>query len=786
MSVTNTSFTKLSIKMRLFFILTTLVLGFAIFGYATHKAMNTLNVNGPIYQRIVQGKDIIADVLPPPEYILESYTVALQLSVVTTPLEIETLITRFQALKTEYDSRHQYWLGQSLEQELKATLLDKSYQEAKNFYTEADQHFLPAIKAGNRENWLASLQNMRKSYEQHRLGIDEVVSYTSKRNAQDELQAHQTITSYNVALLSIFLISIFLAIGVTLIITHGILNSLRSVRDLANSIAGGDLNSKIDATQRHEIGEIFRSMNALQQQLFDRSAGTQKLIDESTRLKMAMDNISVNVMVADSGRNIIYMNPAVLRMLHSAETDIKKSLPHFDVNKLMGTNIDSFHKNPAHQKGMLANLSGTHKAEINIAGHIFSLTANPITDAEGQRLGTVVEWLDRTAEILVEQEVTSVVSAAVAGDFTHQVSEQNKQGFSLLLAQSINKLLATNATSLADLARVLDALSSGDLTSTIDEDYAGTYGQLKDSTNATVANLRQSISEIKDSITSISMASKEIAAGNNDLSHRTEEQASSLEQTAASMQELTSTVKHNSDNAKHANELAVSATEIAGKGVQVVGQVVDTMESIHESSRKIVDIISVIDGIAFQTNILALNAAVEAARAGEQGRGFAVVAGEVRNLAQRAAAAAGEIKGLIGNSVEQIEDGTRLVTHAGKTMEDIVNSIRGVTVIMSQIASASIQQTSGIEQVNLAIGQMDDVTQQNAALVEQAAAAAESLEEQTQNLNSTVGQFIVDSHGAGQSKIITYPTAKNIATTPTKANAQPQKVASSNQEWEEF
>ncbi|MDP3334699.1 MAG: methyl-accepting chemotaxis protein [Methylococcaceae bacterium] len=559
-----------------------------------------------------------------------------------------------------------------------------------------------------------------------------------------------------------------------------------TVAFLAKRIGEGDLSTNIVTTQKDANGGMLHSMKMMQQQLLERISANQQLLEQSTRLKMAMDNISVNVMVADSARNIIYMNPAVLRMLHSAETDIKKSLPHFDVNKLMGANIDSFHKNPAHQKGMLANLVGTHKAEINIAGHIFSLTANPITDAEGQRLGTVVEWLDRTAEILIEQEVTNVVGAAVAGDFTHQVSEQNKQGFSLLLAQSINKLLATNATSLADLARVLDALSSGDLTSTIDEDYAGTYGQLKDSTNATVGNLRQSISDIKDAIISISMASKEIAAGNNDLSHRTEEQASSLEQTAASMQELTSTVKHNSDNAKHANELAVSATEIAGKGVEVVGQVVDTMESIHESSRKIVDIISVIDGIAFQTNILALNAAVEAARAGEQGRGFAVVAGEVRNLAQRAAAAAGEIKALIGNSVEQIEDGTRLVTHAGKTMEDIVNSIRGVTVIMSQIASASVQQTSGIEQVNLAIGQMDEVTQQNAALVEQAAAAAESLEEQTQNLNSTVGQFIVDSHGAGRSKIITYPTAKNIATTPTKAKAQPQKVASNNQEWEEF
>ncbi|MDD5112774.1 MAG: methyl-accepting chemotaxis protein [Methylobacter sp.] len=785
MSIADNSFKQLSIKTRLFIILATLVLGFAVFGYAALKAMNTLNVNGPIYQRIVQGKDIIADVLPPPEYILESYAVALQLSGTTNSSEIDALITRFQALKAEYDSRHQYWLEQSLEQELQTSLLENSYQAAQSFYNEAEQHFLPAIKAGNRENWLSSLQNMRKAYEQHRLKIDEVVSFTSKRNSQDELQARQTITSYNTALLSIFLFSVILAIGVTLIISHGILNSLRSVRDLADSISAGNLNSRIDTTQRDEIGEIFCSMNTMQQQLFDRNVGAKKLIDESTRLKMAMDNISVNIMVADSERNIIYMNPAVLRMMHSSKDDIKKSLPHFDVHKLMGANIDSFHKDPAHQKGMLANLVGTHKTEINIAGHIFSLTANPITDTEGQRLGTVVEWLDRTAEILIEQEVTNVVSAAVAGDFTHQVSEQSKQGFSLLLAQSINKLLATNATSLADLARVLDALSTGDLTTNISEDYAGTYGQLKDSTNATVDNLRQLIGEIKDSIASISMAAKEIAAGNNDLSHRTEEQASSLEETAASMQELTSTVKHNSDNAKHANELAVSASDIAGKGVEVVDQVVDTMESIHASSRKIVDIISVIDGIAFQTNILALNAAVEAARAGEQGRGFAVVAGEVRNLAQRAAAAAGEIKGLICNSVEQIENGTRLVTHAGKTMEDIVNSIRGVTVIMSGIASASVQQTSGIEQVNLAIGQMDDVTQQNAALVEQAAAAAESLEEQTQNLNRTVEQFVVNSHGTARSKTVAYPATKNIATLPPKAKAQPQKVTG-NEDWEEF
>ena len=269
------------------------------------------------------------------------------------------------------------------------------------------------------------------------------------------------------------------------------------------------------------------------------------------------------------------------------------------------------------------------------------------------------------------------------------------------------------------------------------------------------------ISQIRDVAGSIHTGVKEIAIGNTSLSHRTEEQAASLEQTAASMQELTSTVQHNSANAKHASELAVNASNTAGKGATVISQVVKTMEGINESSRKVVDIISVIDSIAFQTNILALNAAVEAARAGEQGRGFAVVAGEVRSLAQRAASAAGEIKNLIGESVEKVEDGSKLVTEAGLTMEDIVNSIRGVTAIISEISAASVEQTAGIEQVNLAICQMDDVTQQNAVLVKQAAAATESLEEQTQHLTVTVAHFKINADASGvNSSLSTEPAMK--------------------------
>jgi methyl-accepting chemotaxis protein len=252
------------------------------------------------------------------------------------------------------------------------------------------------------------------------------------------------------------------------------------------------------------------------------------------------------------------------------------------------------------------------------------------------------------------------------------------------------------------------------------------------------------VSEVRGGTETIATASHQIATGNLDLSSRTETQASSLEETASSMEELTSTVKQNADSAYQANKLAMSASQVAVKGGTVVAQVVDTMGSINESSRKIVDIIGVIDSIAFQTNILALNAAVEAARAGEQGKGFAVVATEVRQLAQRSAAAAKEIKTLIGDSVEKINHGSRLVDEAGATMDEIVASVKNVTDIMSEITNASREQTSGIEQINLAIAQMDEVTQRNAALVEQEAAAADSLQEQAAQLAHLVSVFKLD------------------------------------------
>ena len=342
---------------------------------------------------------------------------------------------------------------------------------------------------------------------------------------------------------------------------------------------------------------------------------------------------------------------------------------------------------------------------------------------------------------LVEEIDSIVYSGADCGDFSVKMSMHDKIGYGKRLAELINQLFETTKHSLTDILRVAEALAKGDLTQTITEDYVGAFAATKIGMNLTVENLKNLIGEIQATSEVIASASNEISEGNHDLSHRTEEQAASLEQTAASMEELAATVQANTENAKRANELAVDASKTAQKGVEVVNNVVSTMVSINESSHRIVDIVSVIDDIAFQTNILALNAAVEAARAGEQGKGFAVVAVELRNLAQRAANAAGEVKQLIGESVERINGGSQQVTQAGKTMEDIVSAIQEVANIVSGISSASFEQNAGIDQVHEAIVQMDSVTQQNAALVEEAAAAAESLSGQTRNLAIEMAHF---------------------------------------------
>ena len=458
-------------------------------------------------------------------------------------------------------------------------------------------------------------------------------------------------------------------------------------------------------------------------------------------------------------------------------------------------------------RGLMQQLGGEPDYAAEAVGKIASgdLTATlAIKAGDTSSLMYSLKVMQDSLRAIVAEIKSIVEDAAVRGSFSTKMNMDGKQGYTKELSELLNQLSNVTETGIADVVRVANALAQGDLTQTISKEYVGSFNDMKVGVNGTVNNLQELVGQIKDATDTINTASKEIASGNSDLSQRTEEQASSLEETASSMEELTSTVKQNAENAKQANQLAIGASDVAGKGGAVVGQVVTTMDSINESSRKIVDIISVIDGIAFQTNILALNAAVEAARAGEQGRGFAVVAGEVRNLAQRSAAAAKEIKTLIGDSVEKVEGGSKLVAQAGQTMEEIVSSIKRVTDIMSEITAASVEQSAGIEQVNLAITQMDEVTQQNAALVEEAAAAAEALEEQAQNLSVSVGTFKMDSSSTGTAvaRRETAPVARApahhaaparkgtaVARAATKAPAAKPKAkpqADEDGEWEEF
>ena len=561
--------------------------------------------------------------------------------------------------------------------------------------------------------------------------------------------------------------------------------------EFIDQLTNGHFDNTLSQAKPENTSSLNYVLYNLQDKMAKDHAECQLEMFNVKQLHVALDALSLGIMIADNQRNITYANKAVTEILRPMESTIRQRIGNFNVDQLLGINIDVFHKAPAHQANLLSNLTSSFTGEFELGGRHNRIIATPIMSIDHGRIGTIAEWHDRTSSKASEQEVIDMIANIQRGDFSKRINTSDKTDFYKQASRGINNIIDIFDAWINEIVRVFGGIENGDLTQTIEDhgDDAGQFSVLTHKANNAVETLQEMIVEIRLASESINTAAREMAEGNTDLSQRTEEQAASLEETAASMEQLAVTVKTNADNAKQANQMAVAATSVAEKGGMVVKNVVQTMSSINESSRKIVDIISVIDGIAFQTNILALNAAVEAARAGGQGRGFAVVAGEVRILAQKSAAAAKEIKQLISDSVLKVDMGSKLVTEAGSTMDEIVSSVHRVSEIMDEISAASIEQSSGIDQVNLAITQMDEVTQQNASLVEESAAAANALDEQAQALNHSVGAIKLSSTMMAAIKttpVLLRPTIKTMGKRPSSNNKMKPSASASQDDWEEF
>jgi methyl-accepting chemotaxis protein len=509
----------------------------------------------------------------------------------------------------------------------------------------------------------------------------------------------------------------------------------RAIAELTVDVA----NTPIRSNEGQFLGVVVEWNDRTEE--LQKLAEEQRLANENARIRQALDASSTSTLITDENDTIIYTNHALATLMQHSEKALRSHLPSFNASRLIGAPISQFESLTALNTRALSALTAPSNMAMEAADKTFAITASPIRNSEQQRLGTVVEWVDRSSEVAIEKEIDHLIQSASQGDFSQRLNLTNKDGFFKRVSEGLNTIVSTTNVALQDVIRVLGALAQGDLSLRIERDYQGEFALLKRDTNTTLNRLNEIIFNISQASQTIATSTSEISAGTTDLSARTEEQASSLEETAASMEEITQIVRKSQDNALTANQLTAQAVNIARAGDKSVEQTAVAMKAINEASSRIANIIGVIDELAFQTNLLALNAAVEAARAGEQGRGFAVVAGEVRNLAQRSAGAAKEIKSLIADSVQKVNDGTSLVESSRSTLRSIVHEVLQVSEMMQSIVNSATEQTQGIEQINTALLQMDQITQQNAALVEEASAASETMADQARAMDDMLQFF---------------------------------------------
>jgi methyl-accepting chemotaxis protein len=487
-----------------------------------------------------------------------------------------------------------------------------------------------------------------------------------------------------------------IALLISWTIATGLRRSLGRAVGVFQEIAEGHYDSDIPEGGADEAGQVLAGLRIMQDRLRLQIETERAVAAENARIRQALDRVSTSVILADASQTVIYINDVAAAMFARTQNQINRSLPGFAASRLLGSSLDVLAAEPARQHRQIEQLSGSLVQEVKLGECTFRIVVSPVVSREGQRIGTVMEWTERTPEVAVESQMQTMLQAVIAGDLTQRLSLDGKTGFFEVLTRAVNQL--------AD-------------------------------------NMAEIVATVKLAARDVHRGAEGISQGNVNLSQRTLEQSASLEATSASVARITATVRQNAESAGRASALASSTSSQAETGGAVVAQAVRAMADINDASRRIADIIGVIDEIAFQTNLLALNAAVEAARAGEHGRGFAVVASEVRNLAGRSATAAREIKALIQDSVRKVNDGSELVTRSGETLGQIVASIKTVSGLVAEIATASREQSQGIEQINRSVLQMDEFTQTNGSLVAQATAASQTMAQRAGELNTMMQRY---------------------------------------------
>ena len=759
--------------------------------------LERVKVGGPIDTDILNGKDLMADVLPPPMYLVETHLTVQESAGVGDPKRVSEFTEKYTALRKEYDERQAHWVKNLPPGAARDLVTGPLHAAAREYFDVCEKQLVPALQAGNEEK-ARELANgvLKDKYRAQRAVVDKVVALATAETEAKSKEAATTVSGNTRLMIGLMvcvpLVSCVIAVVIVRTVTGKTTAALERAADFESQVtAMGKAQAVIEFTMdgkvvtandnflsimgyslleiqgRHhstfvapahaggaEYREFWAKLNrgeyvaaefkrlgkdgrevwlqASYNPILGPDGKPYKVVKfaldisaakvaqaEAERTRAMIESAQMNVMFADRDMIIRYANPLTIRTLRTLE----KHLP-IRADELIGKSIDIFHKRPEHQRRLLEDPRNVPPvALIQVGPETLELKVSPVLDSNKNHIGTMVTWAVVTERITMENKVRQQAEVDKA-----QADDLRKKVDSILV--------------------VVNALAAGDFTQHIPDLGTDGVGQMAVALNKAVTSVRTALEGVREVSEQLADASGQLASASEEIATGAQEQASGLEETASTLEQITATVKQNSDSAQQARQLASGSRDVAEKGGSVVGSAVEAMSEINASSKKIAEIITAIDEIAFQTNLLALNAAVEAARAGEQGRGFAVVAAEVRNLAQRSASAAKEIKALIQDSVKKVDAGTELVNKSGATLSEIVNSVKRVTDIVTEIAAASREQSTGIDQVNKAVTQMDSVTQRNASQTEEMSATAQTLTEQAGHLRDLVSRFKL-GHGDG-------------------------------------